>query len=84
MDNQNLKGNIIHKIDHNSHRALSVLCWTVAGIGIGIIVGLFATAFGLSMNYVIRTRQSHPWLIYFLPIGAVVITFIYKRIYYTF
>ena len=80
MDNQNLKGNIIHKIDHNSHRALSVLCWTVAGIGIGIIVGLFATAFGLSMNYVIRTRQSHPWLIYFLPIGAVVITFIYKNV----
>ena len=80
MDNNELKGNIIHKIDHNSHRAISVACWTVAGLGIGLIVGLFATAFGLSMNYVIRTRETHPWLIYFLPVGAILITFLYKNI----
>lgn len=71
---------IKHKIDHNTHRAISVLGWTAAAILIGITVGLFATAFGLSMRYVISTRESHPWLIYLLPVGAVVITFMYKKI----
>ncbi|MCR4830507.1 MAG: chloride channel protein [Pseudobutyrivibrio sp.] len=80
MNNNDLKGNIIHKIDHNSQRALSVLFWTVAGIIVGVVVGLFATAFGLTMRFVIGFRGTHPWLIYFLPIGAVVITFVYKHI----
>ena len=80
MNNDELKGNIIHKIDHNSRRAFSVLCWTVAGLVVGVVVGLFATAFGLSMRFVIGFRQTHTWLIYLLPVGAVVITYVYKHI----
>ena len=78
--NNNFKKNIMHKLNHNGHRALSVVSWTIAAIVIGIIVGLVATGFGLSMNYIINVRQSHDWLIYFLPIGAVIITFVYKRV----
>ncbi|MCR5581092.1 MAG: chloride channel protein, partial [Pseudobutyrivibrio sp.] len=59
---------------------MSVISWTIASIFIGIFVGLFATAFGLAMQVVIRTRTSHQWIIYFLPVGAVIITFIYKKI----
>ncbi|MBE5912731.1 MAG: chloride channel protein [Pseudobutyrivibrio ruminis] len=59
---------------------MSVFSWTIASIVIGVLVGLFATAFGLSMRKVISVRESNPWLIYFLPVGAVIITFIYKKI----
>lgn len=80
MISQEKKDLIIHKIKHNSNRALSVINWTFAAIAVGVIVGLFAGSFGISMKYVIKTREAHPWLIYFLPVGAVIITFIYKKI----
>jgi len=71
---------IKHKLDHNSKRAFSVVTWTLAAVIIGLAAGSFATAFGLSMNYIIGFRATHPWTIYFLPVGAVLITFIYKSI----
>lgn len=71
---------INHKIDHNSKRALSVITWTVAAILVGVLVGAFASSFGLAMRYVIQARENHPWFIYFLPVGAILITFIYKHI----
>ena len=80
MNNQEFKEEFIHKVDHNSHRALSVIGWTVAAIFIGIVVGLFATAFGLSMRFVVETRSKTKWLIFLLPVGAVLITFIYKKV----
>ena len=80
MNNQEFKDKFFHKVGHNSYRAMSVVSWTVAAILIGIIVGLFATAFGLSMRYIIKIRSTYKWLILFLPVGAVVITFIYKKI----
>ena len=80
MNNQEFKDKFFHKVGHNSYRAMSVVSWTVAAILIGIIVGLFATAFGLSMRYIINIRNTYKWLILFLPVGAVVITFIYKKI----
>ena len=80
MNNQEFKDKFFHKVGHNSYRAMSVVSWTVAAILIGIIVGLFATAFGLSMRYIINIRSTYKWLILFLPVGAIVITFIYKKI----
>ncbi len=80
MGKTQLKEKILHKIDHNGHRMLSVISWTAASIVIGLFVGAFATAFGLAMKYIIHTRESHPYLIYFLPVGAVIITFIYQKI----
>ena len=80
MNNQDFKNNFYHKVDHNSHRAMSVVFWTIAGIVVGVVVGLFATAFGLSMKYIISIRSTYSWLIFFLPVGALLITFIYKKI----
>ena len=80
MDSKEFKERFIHKVDHNGHRAMSVVSWTLAAIFIGIVVGLFATAFGISMRYVIHFRETHTYLIYFLPVGAVLITFMYKQV----
>lgn len=80
MDNKKFKETLFHKIDHNGHRAMSVFSWTLAAIVIGVLVGLFATAFGLGMRKVMVVREANPWLIYLLPVGAVAITFMYKSI----
>ena len=80
MEKKDFKERFLHKVDHNGHRAMSVVSWTLAAIFIGIVVGLFATAFGISMRYVIHFRETHTYLIYFLPVGAVLITFMYKQV----
>ncbi len=80
MISEEFKELALHKIDHNRKRVLSVIGWTAGSILIGLAVGLFATAFGISMRYMINTRETHPWLIYLLPFGAIVITFIYKKV----
>ena len=80
MEKKDFKKRFLHKVDHNGHRAMSVVSWTLAAIFIGIVVGLFATAFGISMRYVIHFRETHTYLIYFLPVGAVLITFMYKQV----
>ncbi len=80
MNNEELKQAFLHNVEHNSKRALSVVTWTIAAIIIGLSVGLFATAFGLAMRYVIDFRQNHQQLIYLLPFGAILITFMYKKI----
>lgn len=79
MINEEFKKKAIHKIDHNGQRALSVVTWTILAVFVGLTVGAFASAFGLSMRYVIKTREAYPWLIFFLPVGAIIITFIYKK-----
>lgn len=80
MFDEEYKKKIVHKVDHNGHRALSVVTWTISAIVVGLAVGAFASAFGLSMRFVINTRETNPWLIYFLPVGAILITFIYKHL----
>lgn len=80
MFTQDFKDLVKHKIEHNSQRILSIFQWTIAGILIGLGVGAFSSAFGLSMRYVISARENHPWFVYFLPVGAIVITFIYNKI----
>lgn len=69
-----------HKVEHNSQRSISVIKWIITSIITGIIVGSFSTAFGLALKGVISTRETYHWLIYFLPVGAVVIVFLYNII----
>lgn len=80
MFSEDFKDNFFHHLSHDSQRAFSVLKWTLFAIITGAFVGLFATAFGLAMQKVISVRESHSWLIFFLPLGAILITFLYKHI----
>lgn len=80
MFSEEFKEAFLHKLDHNRQRTFSVIKWTIFSIITGLIVGVFSTAFGLSMHYTISLRETHTWLIYFLPVGAVVIVFIYQQV----
>lgn len=70
-----------HKIDHNLHRLITAVKWVVFSILSGILVGLVGTAFYFSMNFVTRTRFAHPWLVFLLPLGGVIIVWLYHLLH---
>ena len=46
----------------------------IVGLGAGVI----GTLFTVSVNSVIQLRAQYPWLIYFLPLGGVIIVLLYQ------
>lgn len=48
------------------------------GILIGIIGGLLGTVFHIGLDYVTKLREHNQYLLYFLPLGGVVIAFMYN------
>ncbi len=54
------------------------LKWLALGLIMGIIAGVIGAAFAHSIELVTHFRANHSHIIYFLPIGGLVITALYK------
>lgn len=54
------------------------LRWIFFALLIGIFVGAFSTAFAWVLHHVTEIRALHPQLLYALPIGGLLIVWIYK------
>lgn len=52
--------------------------WIVLGVGTGIIVGLVGVSFYKVLAFCGRFREENPWLLYLLPVGGLVIAFLYR------
>lgn len=65
------------KIKHKFFYALASVKWVVFSILVGIVVGLCGTAFSVGLAKVTSIRLQHPWLIYLLPLGGLVIVGLY-------
>jgi H+/Cl- antiporter ClcA len=72
---------IKHKIDHNLHRLGTSVKWVIFSIFSGLLVGLVGTAFFFCMEFVTKTRLMYPWMIFFLPVGGVVIVGLYRLLH---
>ena len=57
---------------------LAVIRWFPAAFLIGIAGGLVGTAFYFAVDYVTELRLAHPWILYLLPVGAVLCVLIYQ------
>lgn len=57
-----------------------ILKWFAISIVLGSICGLVGAAFHLSVDYVTELRLLHSWIVYFLPIGGVLIVFLYHHV----
>lgn len=68
----NLRNKIIQKI-------YSVIKWMSIGVLIGVMGGLLGGAFHMSVDAVTEIREHHPYILYFLPVGGVLIAFVYRR-----
>lgn len=67
-----------HKVKHNLHRIKMSIKWVVFSIISGIAVGTVGTLFYFSMSFVTKLRGDYPWILYFLPIGGVLIVGAYR------
>lgn len=53
--------------------------WVLFAILIGFVVGPLGVAFGLSIDRVTALRGAHPWILFLLPLGGLIIVFLYRR-----
>ncbi len=57
----------------NMKRTVIAVKWVVFSLLSGLLIGAVGTAFSLSMSFVTATRLAHPWMVFLLPIGGLVI-----------
>ncbi len=68
----------IHSLSHLRLFARWLVLSLIVGLGIGGIGSLFA----LCMTEAVSLRAQHPWIMYFLPIGGILIVLLYKLFRY--
>lgn len=66
---------------HTLRRLKSSAKWVVFAIISGIVVGLIGTLFYFCMSYVTKMRTGHPWLIWLLPLGGLLIVGAYHLLH---
>ncbi len=67
-----------HKLKHNLQRLRSSVKWVLFSLLSGCLIGFVGTAFFFAMNEVTSIRIAHPWMIFFLPAGGVLIVWFYR------
>ena len=65
-------------IDHMGPYATALLKWIVVGGLVGGIGGVVGALFHLGVNYATSVRLAHPWVLYLLPVGGLVIAGLYR------
>ena len=56
----------------------TLIKWLVIAACIGLIVGVIGACFGHSLTYVNHFRAEHPWIMFALPFGGLLIVFLYR------
>lgn len=56
----------------------TLIKWLIAATIVGIIGGIFGSIFHISIDYVTELRSKYRWIIFFLPVGGVIITALYS------
>ena len=55
-----------------------LLKWIVVATVVGCICGMVGSAFHFGIDFVTEMRYENLWLIYLLPVGALIITVMYN------
>ena len=56
----------------------AMLKWLVIGGLVGGVGGMVGALFHLGVSYATEVRLAHPWVLYLLPAGGLVIAGLYK------
>lgn len=59
------------------------LKWLVIGSAVGIIIGFVGTFFHFCSGFAETFRNSHTWILFFLPLAGVVIAYFYDLMHYS-
>lgn len=68
-------------VNRKSYLALwsTFMKWIVLGSIVGILSGTASAFFLKSLDYVTDIRLDHPWLLYLLPLGGALVSYLYMR-----
>ncbi len=69
---------ILDRTQKTTRRLFTSVKWVIFALLTGVVVGGIATLFHHGMAYVTQLRGQYPWLIYFLPLGGLVIAGLYR------
>lgn len=53
--------------------------WIVLGSTVGLMTGSASAFFLYSLDYVTSLRMENPWLLFFLPLGGAVVSYLYYK-----
>lgn len=54
--------------------------WLIVALILGSICGVVGAAFHISVDYVTNLRLANAWIVYFLPLGGLLIVFLYHSV----
>lgn len=57
----------------------TLLKWIVLGSGVGVLAGTASAFFLKSLDYVTGVRVANPWLLFLLPLGGALVSYLYSR-----
>lgn len=57
----------------------TLLKWILLGGGVGLLTGTASAFFLKSLDFVTDLRLAHPWLLFLLPLGGALVSFLYFR-----
>ena len=66
------------RVQHMSLYVTALLKWLAVGALVGGVGGFVGAAFHLGVNYATNVRMTHPWVLYLLPLGGVIIAALYR------
>lgn len=79
----NCNKNIFKKITKTQSYYLNIFKWLFLGTLIGGICGLLGVSFAKSISFVTELRKANNWILYFLPLGGIIIVLVYKLCHVT-
>ena len=54
------------------------LKWTILSAVLGVVGGAIGSVFHLCIDYATETREANPWILFLLPVGGLLITWLYS------
>lgn len=75
---EGIKTKVLHKLQRVQQYVVSFLKWVFIALFTGAIGGAIGGLFRFCVDYATKFRTAHEFLIFFLPLGGVVIVFLYK------
>ena len=68
------------QLENAWHFLWAFLRWSLLAIMVGAVCGLVGTAFHVCVNFATQWRGALEWLLYLLPVGGVLIVWLYHRL----
>ena len=75
---EKLREKVQYRIRRMGLYLATLLKWVAVGLLIGAVGGVIGSLFHMGVDHAAELRAEHPWVLYLLPVGGLVITALYQ------